>query len=263
VKLLELWDLIGLPHEEPKQILGPILKVIGFEVDPNAMTVSMSLEKREELIAACETFMISGACKTLREFQRLQGWINWALNVYPRLRPALCQSYHKIIGKARPSAPIHVNNTMRTELKWFIGHVKKSNGIHMLKSVKWFPQDNQASTLIGFVDASGLGMGIWFPGKYAGFQAPLPPDGPKDLIFYYEALEICSAIHLGIKYGIKHIAIYSDNTNSVDMFSSLRAKPEYNKILISNPLHSRRMIIQMTAGIKSKHNQSLTKDTHL
>jgi hypothetical protein len=61
----------------------------------------------------------------------------------------------------------------------------------------------------------------------------LPPDGPKDLISYYEALAICSAIRLGIKYGTKHIAIYSDNTNSVDMFSSLYAKPEYNKILIS------------------------------
>jgi hypothetical protein len=104
--------------------------------------------------------MISGAHKTLREFQCLQGWINWALNVYPRLRPTLCQSYHKIIGKAHPSAPICVNNTMCTELKWFIDYVKKSNGIHMLKSVEWFPQDNQASTLIGSADASGLGMEI-------------------------------------------------------------------------------------------------------
>ena len=95
------------------------------------------------------------------------------------------------------------------------------------------PKDNQASTLIGFADASSLGMGIWFPGEYAGFQAPLPPDGPKDLIFYYEALAICLAIHLGVKYGTKWIAIYSDNTNSVDMFSSLCAKPEYNKILMS------------------------------
>lgn len=103
----------------------------------------------------------------------------------------------------------------------------------MLDSVEWFPQDNQASTLVAFVDASGLGMGIWFPGEYAGFQAPLPPDGPKDLIFYYEALTVCSAIHLGVRYGTKRIAIYSDNTNSVDMFSSLRAKPEYNRILIS------------------------------
>jgi hypothetical protein len=103
----------------------------------------------------------------------------------------------------------------------------------MLKSVEWFPQYNQASMLIGFADASALGMGIWFPGEYAGFQAPLPPDGPKDLIFYYEALAICSAIHLGIKYGTKQIAIYSDNTNSVDMFSSLCAKPGYNKILMS------------------------------
>ena len=122
---------------------------------------------------------------------------------------------------------------MRRELAWFINHIKNSNGIHMLQSVEWFPQDNQASTLIAFSDASGVGMGIWFPGEYAGYQSPLPPEGPKDLIFFYEALAICSAIHLGVQYGTKRIAIYSDNTNSVDMFSSLRAKREYNSILMS------------------------------
>jgi hypothetical protein len=46
-------------------------------------------------------------------------------------------------------------------------------------------------------------------------------------------LAICSAIHLGVQYGCKRIAIYSDNTNCVDMFSSLRAKREYNRILRS------------------------------
>ena len=233
VKLLELWDKIGLPHEAPKQISGSIVPVIGFDVDPNAMTVSMNPTKKDELIAACETFTTPGARKTLREFQRLQGWINWALNVFPKLRPALCESYAKIAGKSRPNAPIRVNNMMRKELSWFIKHVKKSDGIHMLQSVEWFPQDNQASTLIAFVDASSVGMGIWFPGIYAGYQSPLPSNGPKDLIFFYEALAICSAIHLGVKDGAKRIAVFSDNTNSVDMFSSLRAQPEYNSILMS------------------------------
>jgi len=233
VRLLQLWDEIGLPHEEAKQICGYCIPIIGFDVDPNLMTVKMSEAKKCELIDACTAFTVRGARKSLREFQRLQGWVNWSLNVFPHLRPALCESYQKISGKDRPNAPIRVNNTMRHELLWFIDHVKQSDGIHMLKSVEWSPYDRMASTLIGYSDASGVGMGIWFPGEYAGFQCPLPADGPKDLIFYYEALAICSAFYLGAKYGCDRIAIYSDNTNAVDMFSSLRAKPVYNSILIS------------------------------
>jgi len=89
---------------------------------------------------------------------------------------------------------------MRRELLWFIDHIKHSDGIHMLKSVKWSPYDWMATTLIRYSDASGVGMGVWFLGEYPGFQCPLPTDGPKDLIFFYEALAICSAFYLGTKY---------------------------------------------------------------
>ena len=233
VKLLQLWDEINLPHEEDKQISGSCIPIIGFEVNPNAMTVTMSEAKRSDLIEACRSFTVRGARKTLREFQRLQGWVNWALNVYPLLRPALCQSYHKIVGKSRPNAQIRVNNTMRAELQWFINHIAKSDGIHMLKSVEWSPYDRMASTLIAYTDASAVGMGIWLPGEHAGFQCPLPADGPKNLIFFYEALAVYSAFCLGAEYNCDRIAVYSDNTNTVDMFSSLHAKPAYNSILMS------------------------------
>jgi len=198
------------------------------------MTVTMSQAKRSELIQACNSFTVRGARKSLREFQRLQGWVNWALNVYPHLRPALCQSYHKILGKSRANAQIRVNNTMRHELLWFIRHVENSDGIHMLESVEWSPYDKIATTLIAYADASAVGMGIWFPGEYAGFQCSLPTDGPKDLIFFYEALAVYSALYLGAGYGCDRIAVYSDNTNTVDMFSSFRAKPAYNSILMSS-----------------------------
>jgi hypothetical protein len=54
-----------------------------FDVDPNEMTVTMSEAKKSELITACTAFTVRGARKTLREFQRLQGWVNWSLNVSP------------------------------------------------------------------------------------------------------------------------------------------------------------------------------------
>src|ERR1700676_924803 len=105
--------------------------------------------------------------------------------------------------------PIWVNNSMRCELLWFINHISNSDGAHMLKSVEWSPYDRMASTLVVYSDASGIGMGIWFPGEYTGFQCSLPPKGPKDLIFFYKALAVCSAFHLGPEYACDHIAVYS------------------------------------------------------
>ena len=121
---------------------------------------------------------------------------------------------------------------MQRELLWLCRQVLASDGVHILKSVKWFPYNRMASTLIGFTDALGVGMGIWFLGKSARFQCSLPIEGLRDLIFFYEALAVCSAFHLGASYGCDRMAIYCDNTNTVDMFASLRAQPTYNSILI-------------------------------
>ena len=51
-RLLQLWDFIGLPHEECKQVFGDVLPIIGFEVDLNLMRVRMSDESRLQLITA-------------------------------------------------------------------------------------------------------------------------------------------------------------------------------------------------------------------
>jgi hypothetical protein len=75
-------------------------------------------------------------------------------------------------------------------------------------------------------------MGIWFLGEFTGFQCSLPTEGPQDLIFFYEPLTVCSAFHLGASYGCDWMAIYCDNTNTVDMFASLHAQLTYNSILI-------------------------------
>ncbi|KAJ3805252.1 hypothetical protein F5876DRAFT_91577 [Lentinula aff. lateritia] len=40
-RLLEFWDEIDLPHDKPKQEWGLELLILGFDVDPNAMTMTM------------------------------------------------------------------------------------------------------------------------------------------------------------------------------------------------------------------------------
>jgi hypothetical protein len=60
--LLSLWDELSIPHEERKQIWGTKLTVIGFEVDPNAMTVIMPAEARGDLVQAIRDFARVGKC---------------------------------------------------------------------------------------------------------------------------------------------------------------------------------------------------------
>ena len=59
-RLLQLWDFIGLPHEEHKQVFGDVLPIIGFEADPNLMRVCMSDESKLQLITAVRDFALHG-----------------------------------------------------------------------------------------------------------------------------------------------------------------------------------------------------------
>ena len=135
--------------------------------------------KRESLIEACKLFVSSSRC-SLRDFQRLAGHINWALNIYPKMRPALSAIYAKISGKSQTFASIRINNDVRRELAWFTAHIKASDGIHFLKSVVWCPHDRGQTTMVAYSDASSKGLGVWFPGEHVGYQCPLPLNAPKD-----------------------------------------------------------------------------------
>ena len=59
---------------------------------------------------------------------------------------------------------------------------------------------------------------------------------PTDLIFYYEALCVLSALtHASTMFSTPiRIIIFTDNTNTVDMFNSMRGLPAYNYILRSS-----------------------------
>ena len=96
-RLLQLWDFIGLLHEERKQVFGDVLPIIGFEVNPNLMRVRMSEGSKLQLITTVRDFALHGTRCPLRDFQHIAGYLNWALNVYPSLSSpwtvcALCQN---------------------------------------------------------------------------------------------------------------------------------------------------------------------------
>ena len=239
IALLNLWTELGIPFKERKQVFGAPLTVIGIEVDPNNLTFTLPEKARTDLLTQVEDFCSlshnsRGAKFTLREWQRLAGWLNWSFNVYPLLRPCLNNFYPKISGKDRPNAEIWVNNVVREDLRWASTHICNSSGVYLLRSVNW--DEHDADRLI-YCDACTTGMGFWYPDEPIpdAYYSPVPPNVPTDFIFYYEALCVLSALHHA-SHSLtmpSRIMIFTDNSNTVDIFNSLRAQPAYNPILKS------------------------------
>ncbi|KAL1739560.1 hypothetical protein HDZ31DRAFT_7286, partial [Schizophyllum fasciatum] len=79
-------------------------------------------------------------------------------------------------------------------------------------------------------------MGFWCPARGTGFQC-VRPGSPKPVgIFYNEALAVLSALHhavFDIDPQPRRVLIFSDNTNTVDMFNTMRADQTHNRILMT------------------------------
>jgi hypothetical protein len=186
VKLLKLWDGLGMPYKEKKQVSGKILTIIGISVDTNLLTLTLPPENKSELVAHLKDFARTpednGVKYALKDFQRLAGWFNWALNVYPLLKPALSNVYAKMTHSKpdKPLTKLYVNNAIRSDLLWAIDHLSWLLGTCVLQSVDWDPD---TADLTAYCDASLTGLGFWFPGLSTGFWSLVPKDPPKDTIF--------------------------------------------------------------------------------
>src|SRR5882762_2791238 len=132
--------------------------IIGFDVDPNTMTITMPDVARSDLLNTLRDFAHPGQHRPLREYQRLAGlgWINWALNAYPLLRPGLSLLYHKMSGKTNAHQLIWVSVSLCRELTWFASRMEQSDGVHMMSSREWGRNDADISL---FCDACPAGMG--------------------------------------------------------------------------------------------------------
>ena len=133
-------------------------------------------------------------------------------------------------GKRNRDQRVYINNAIRDDLMWALTHIKNSDGVHLWKSLSWDPT---LADYVIYCDACPEGMGFWYPASKDGYYAPTPVNVPSDVIFYFEALCVLSAIvnvQAKATRGAK-IVIYTDNMNTVDIFRSLRCLPQYNHLL--------------------------------
>ncbi|KIM59837.1 hypothetical protein SCLCIDRAFT_27072 [Scleroderma citrinum Foug A] len=206
IAILNLWDYLRIPHEEKKQFFAPTLPIISFDVDPNLMRVQMSAESRLLLLEHICAFAHKGTRWSLRDFQRLTGYLNWALNV-----------------------------NFGRELTWFAGHLEDTDGIYFLSSMTWDFTHLPPSTFVIYTDASEVGVEVWMPSLNLGFVCSIPSIYEAKPIFFLKAPTILAAIQLASSHITLHgcLAIFTNNFNSVAMFNTLSALPAYNWLLLA------------------------------
>ena len=118
VHLLHIWDQLGVPHSKHKQEAGKVLVIIGLLVDLHDLSISMPQEKATHLTQLLHQFILLRKAP-LHQWQSLLGHANWALNVFPLLKPALGSSYAKLVGKSLGNASIFLNKQVKDHLSWF------------------------------------------------------------------------------------------------------------------------------------------------
>lgn len=204
---------------------GVSLPIIGFNVDLSTLSVTMPAESCSDLVTAIQAparVPPSGhRCHSLRDFQRLTGWINWALNTYLLLQPGLSANHNKMSGKTRAHTPIALNLAVVRELSWLACHLEKSSGVSLLLSLTWGPAKALLTLL---TNASLKGLGFWSSAHHKGFQVQPPADLPMDGIYFLKALAVVATLEWAMHRmrPREHLAIFTDNSNTVNMFYSMR-----------------------------------------
>ncbi|KAJ7832698.1 hypothetical protein B0H13DRAFT_1460904, partial [Mycena leptocephala] len=139
-RLLLLWDILGIPHSEDKQVFGPELVVIGFLVDSRRMRVTIPDDARAAFVTELRHWTHKskhGVRRSLRDWQALAGYANWVFNVFPLLKPSLCNVYAKMEGKDKADALIWVNKAVRRDLTWLADHVQQADGVFLIKTIDY------------------------------------------------------------------------------------------------------------------------------
>ncbi|KAF5372145.1 hypothetical protein D9758_004969 [Tetrapyrgos nigripes] len=133
-------------------------------------------------------------------------------------------------GKTEPFQLIWVSVALCRELLWIAERLEASDGVLLLDALEWSISE---ADLVLYTDASATGMGIWCPSLPHASYSPIDTPDPTQ-IFFYEALAVVSALSFAVSFNrFQRVIIFTDNSNTVSMFNSLHAKPDYNPLLIT------------------------------
>ena len=230
VQLLILREFIGCPFEDQKLEHGNCLKIIGFWVDANCGSISLTHDSITNVISCVNDFLNHpDHCLILRDWQRLGGHLNWLLNVLCWGHPALSEMYWKMGGKNFSGRGIFINHEVREELTWLTDVIPQSIGVRFVDSMHW---TDDAVDMVLWTDASlKLALSFCYAGNGFVYQlCPCPSHITID-IFFLELVTILS--------GIRHVASFNHPPCCLLVWTdSLDAVGVLNTLSTSTALHN-------------------------
>jgi hypothetical protein len=223
VQLLLFWEAISCPFEDKKQEHGPEVKVIGFWIDINRGSISLSPSSIADIINKINIFLTKSRNPALRDWQCLGGHLNWLLNVMPWGRPALTELYRKMQGKTHSYRGVFINAEVKSDLTWLASTIPRSIGVRFVDVGLW---DDREADMVMWTDASlRHALSFVYAGNGFVYQLSEPPANHKVDIFFLELVAILSAVHHSASFHSppKRLLIYTDSLDVVGSLNSLRA----------------------------------------
>ena len=135
-RLLELWDELGIPHDEEKQLSGPSLRILGYDVDANAMTVKVPDDKRDKVVELLRSHAHEGKPYTINKLQSVAGSVSSVLSLYPRLRPGLRVLFDEMAEQKPGTTKLVVTKDVARSLSEMAGYLEDAPPVKIRQQKK-------------------------------------------------------------------------------------------------------------------------------
>ncbi|KAJ6630927.1 hypothetical protein B0H10DRAFT_2207316 [Mycena sp. CBHHK59/15] len=191
VQLLLLWDRLGVPYGNRKQEHGIQLKIIGFWIDINLGTISLTPDSITDLTSRISDFLTHPDHRPpLRIWQQLTGHLNWCLNVLPWARPTLSELYRKMQGKSHPRGKIFLNTEVIESLSWFQTTLSTAIGVKFINDDCW--EDHDADIVAWTNTSLKRAIAFVYANKGFVYELQATDSSIKVDIFFLEMIGILS-----------------------------------------------------------------------
>jgi hypothetical protein len=214
-----LTDILGIPRNDSKDMIGTKVTVLGIEIDTDEFVIRLPKEKLQQAIIRTAT-ALSRATTTLFDIQSLTGFLSFCAQavqlgwVFMRHLWNFVASFPGESAFQKRRIPARV----RQDLLWWNELLPTFNG------VKFFDNSTRPETQL-FTDASGVGLGGYYsregvtPSHKCTFATALRLPLPSSRVFDINPHEMDAILFAFQKWGqqwAKHVVVVNTDSQTAE-----------------------------------------------